>query len=72
MPPYIVDFCCLSHKVIIELDGSHYADRQLEYDQKRDQFLQEKGFRIIRFWNHEFMKNQESAIDQIVNMLENL
>lgn len=62
--PYIVDFACFKKKIIIELDGSqHLAQQQKDY--KRDKWLEAQGFRIIRIWNNEFLKNPEGVFTLI-------
>lgn len=63
IPPYIVDFCCLTHHLIIELDGGQHHSNQT--DQTRDQFLKNKGFRILRFWNHEVFYNSDGVLQRI-------
>lgn len=45
---YIVDFCAPRPKLVIELDGSHHFD-QVEYDAERSEFLEAKGYRVLRF-----------------------
>ncbi len=60
--PYIADFVCLKLKLIIELDGSQHSE---QVDNERSQFLIQKGFRIIRFWNHDLFKNLETILEQI-------
>jgi very-short-patch-repair endonuclease len=47
---YIIDFVCLEHKVVVELDGPFHAVRA-EYDAERDRFLGAEGFRVLRFPN---------------------
>ncbi|MDB5429443.1 MAG: hypothetical protein JWP35_559 [Caulobacter sp.] len=42
--PYVVDFPCLRHRLIIEADGPFHDD-----DSKRDEWLEAQGFRILRF-----------------------
>ena len=54
--PYIVDFVCLDHHLIIELDGSQHQE-QKTYDEKRSAFLQNHGFTVLRFWNNEVIEN---------------
>jgi len=63
---YIVDFVCLEKKIVVELDGGQHFD-QIERDKKRDQWLKEQGYNVIRFWNHEFLENQTEALELIVN-----
>ena len=49
---YIVDFYCASENLILELDGEvHDNPEQIIYDRKRDEFLRNLGFRILRFNN---------------------
>ena len=66
--PYIVDFVCLSKKLIIELDGSQHAERQ-EYDAKRTIFLESKGFKVMRFWNNVILSEKENVLSAIIHEL---
>ncbi|UYZ63331.1 endonuclease domain-containing protein [Hymenobacter weizhouensis] len=51
---YIVDFVCLTHRLIVELDGAgHLEPDQAAYDQGRTAYLQELGYRILRFTNEQ-------------------
>ena len=51
---YIVDFVCLSRKLVIEIDGSqHYTDEGLEYDSIRTELLENLGLHVMRFTNTE-------------------
>lgn len=61
---YIVDFCSPRRKLIIELDGSQHLD-QVEYDAKRTSFLESRGYRVLRFWNNEVMKDIEGVLQAI-------
>lgn len=42
---YIVDFCCLERRLVVELDGGHHMSTT-DDDQKRTQFLETRGFRV--------------------------
>ncbi|MEI8229805.1 MAG: DUF559 domain-containing protein [Candidatus Peregrinibacteria bacterium] len=44
--PYIVDFLCMAHHLVIEIDGGIHETR-IEYDRERDKFLREQGYRIL-------------------------
>ena len=51
---YIVDFICREKKVIVELDGGHHSESaNIEYDTIRSSYLENKGYKVIRFWNNE-------------------
>ena len=62
--PYITDFACLPEKLLIELDGGQHAERTAS-DNRRDRFLQEKGYRVLRFWNHEVFENCFGVLESI-------
>ena len=61
---YVVDFCCLEHKLVVEVDGSQHAV-DVSGDQKRTDFLRSRGFRVLRFWNHEVLTQLEDVLEQI-------
>ena len=61
---YIVDFCSIKKKLIIELDGSQHLEQE-EYDAERTTFLESKGYHVLRFWNHEVMKDIQGVIRTI-------
>jgi len=67
--PYIVDFVCLSRRLIIECDGGQHHTDQKKYDQRRDQFLRSKGYRILRFWNLDVLNNLEGVYGEIQKAL---
>ncbi|MFA5016425.1 MAG: endonuclease domain-containing protein [Methylobacter sp.] len=62
--PFIVDFCCLELKLIIELDGSQHFE-QAAYDEERSFYLTQRGFKVIRFWNNEIIENSEGVLEKI-------
>ena len=62
---YIVDFCCPSEKLIIELDGDPHGEYyKIQKDENRDKYLESLGFTILRFENRfvfqepEYLKNE--------------
>ena len=67
--PYIVDFVCLEKKLVIEVDGGQHAG-QVELDAKRSDYLKEKGYRILRFWNNEVLTETESVLTVILSSLD--
>jgi very-short-patch-repair endonuclease len=67
---YIPDFVCIEKKLIIELDGSQYLEQE-ECDEERTKYLKSLGYRVIRFWNNDVIKNIDSVILAIIHALEN-
>ena len=68
---YIVDFCCLKPKLIIEVDGGHHQ-QQKEYDDERTAYLVKKGFRVLRFWNHEVMNDLDAVLQEIFRLAQEM
>ena len=63
---YIVDFYCASEKLIIELDGEvHYNPEAQEYDRKRSIYLENQGFKVIRFENKMVFDYLPSVLKEI-------
>ena len=58
--PFIVDLCCNSCKLVIELDGDTHAS-QVEYDLERTAWLEQHGWKVIRFANRE-VENEIDAV----------
>ncbi len=67
---YIVDFVCLSKKLVIEVDGGIH-DLQQESDAERTKNINEKGFKVIRFNNKEILNNIDSVLNIIKHELLN-
>jgi very-short-patch-repair endonuclease len=67
---FIVDFCCISEKLIIEVDGKIH-DLQPGRDKEREEILKSLGFQIIRFSNKQILKDIENVIEKIVAVLKN-
>ena len=54
---YIVDFVCLTLKLIIEVDGeSHNHQKIAENDMQRQRKLESLGFVFLRFQDEEVLK----------------
>ena len=65
--PYIVDFVCFSHKLIVECDGGQHAESA--EDVARDQWLTKRGYRVLRFWNNEVLGNTDGVAQAIADGL---
>ena len=61
---YIVDFVCLEHFLIIELDGGQHAEHT-DGDRERDEYLSRRGYRVLRFWNHQVLAEIEAVLESI-------
>jgi very-short-patch-repair endonuclease len=61
---YIVDFSSNKPKLAIEIDGDTHAGRET-YDVIRTQFLEEQGYRVIRFSNRDVMENLEGVLETL-------
>ncbi len=64
---YIADFVNFEHRVIVEADGSQHADNK--YDEKRDAYIKRQGFRVIRFWNSDALKETGAVAEAILYAL---
>ena len=66
--PFIVDFACVAHQLIIEIDGG-YHDRIYERDQSRQERLEAAGWQVVRFRNEDVLENVESVAIAIAHIL---
>ncbi|MFN8387903.1 MAG: endonuclease domain-containing protein [Anaerolineales bacterium] len=66
---FIPDFVCIKKKLIIELDGSQHLEQE-EYDEERTKYFETLGYKVIRFWNSDVMKNMDGVIRAIIFALE--
>jgi very-short-patch-repair endonuclease len=64
---YIVDFACLSARLIIEVDGSQHAESAA--DAERDAWLQSQNFKVLRFWNNDVLMSAEGVFEVIQTAL---
>jgi len=62
--PYIVDFICLNAGLVLEVDGGQHNEPS-EYETHRTQFLEEEGFRVLRFWNNDVLANFDGVLEVI-------
>ena len=67
---YIADFACLSRQLVIEVDGEyHFTDEQQLQDEARTEFLNKRGFYVMRFTNQEVMNEIDNVIETIEDFL---
>jgi very-short-patch-repair endonuclease len=68
--PYIADFVCHAAGLIVELDGGqHFQPDNIQRDARRNAFLAYKGFRVLRFNNHDVMTNRQGVLESIAAAL---
>ena len=70
---YIVDFVCLDRQLIVEVDGGYHNDPEQQLlDRQRTNFLQSKGYSVLRFTNEEVIGNTDETLAIIRNALKAL
>lgn len=60
--PFIADFLCIEAMLIVELDGSQHSEAG---DANRTRFLEERGYRVLRFWNNDVIDNLDGVLETI-------
>ncbi len=63
---YIADFVWHTGKLVVELDGSQYAQTRVDYDGKRTAWLESQGYRVLRFWNNDVLKTPRRVGEAIL------
>ena len=61
---YVPDFVNFKKKLIIELDGGQHKIQKDE-DKKRDDWFEERGFKVLRFWNNDVFENLEGILEVV-------
>jgi very-short-patch-repair endonuclease len=65
--PYVADFCCAAAKLVIEIDGAaHTDDGQIAHDQRRDAYLQEMGYSVLRIPAGDVLCDVDDVVQGIV------
>ncbi len=62
--PYVADFACLRHRMIVEIDSDYFHDA--ERDVRRDDWFAAHGFRILRFDEGLVRSKPELVLDRIL------
>ena len=69
--PFIVDFANVKYKLVVEVDGdTHSTDDEIVYDNRRTQYLEAQGWRVLRCWNNEVYRNLDGVCDSILLALK--
>jgi superfamily II DNA or RNA helicase/very-short-patch-repair endonuclease len=66
-----VDLLCADARVVIELDGGQHLADPVAYrrDRRKDQFLQENGYFVLRFLAEDVGKELDAVLDAILRVL---
>ena len=65
---YIADFVCHEARLVVEIDGGQH-DHSSPQEAERSGFLQDEGYRILRFWNNEVLANLDGVPETIADEL---
>ena len=69
--PFICDFIARNIKLIIEVDGGQH-DWNAEADQRRTNFLEAQGYKVIRFWNNDVIERIEGVVQEIERVIADM
>jgi very-short-patch-repair endonuclease len=64
---YTVDFVCLEAGLVVEVDGGQHVESGA--DRGRDRWLQDSGYRVLRFWNNDVLAHTDSVLETILQAL---
>src|SRR5579872_3683310 len=67
--PYVADFMSYASRLVVEVDGGQHAEPGR--DARRDRWLAENNFRVVRFWNNEVLRNLEGVLTALADELTN-
>ena len=71
IPPYIADFECLSHGLVVEVDGATHGDQhEVLYDERRTAYLKTKGFTVYRVISLDVFNHITEVLDGILIILK--
>ncbi len=65
--PYVVDFMCTERELIVEVDGGQHNGSL--YDERRDRWLREQGYRVVRYWNDDVLVRTSDVVEDIARAL---
>ena len=61
---FIVDFYSPAQRLVVEIDGTIHQYNEAE-DHARNELLEVKGYKVIRFWNNEVEENLDKVLEAI-------
>ena len=63
---FVADFACREAWLVVELDGGQH---NIEADSARTTALEQSGWRVLRFWNDEVLRNADGVLRAIAAAL---
>ena len=70
---FIADFYCHEKRLIIEIDGGyHFEKEQEELDKGREELLEIRGLKVIRFTNEQVISKTEFVLEEILKVLKSI
>ncbi len=71
--PFIADFYCHEHHLIVEVDGDTHGDPdRMQYDQEREGILRSFGLRIKRYTDTDVLKNTDAVVADLKDYVDAL
>jgi len=65
--PFVADFYCAAAKLVVEIDGAYHSeDAQIEHDRRRDAYLGELGYRVVRCPAGDVMRDVDEVAQGLV------
>jgi very-short-patch-repair endonuclease len=64
--PFVADFYCHAARLIVEIDGMSHDDRGA-YDQRRTEYLEESGLKVVRVMNDDVFADLEAVARYIAH-----
>ncbi|MBV9235417.1 MAG: endonuclease domain-containing protein [Xanthobacteraceae bacterium] len=61
---YIADFVSHGAKIVIEVDGGQHGAQALA-DAAGSRFIEAQGYRVLRFWNNDVLRNTDGVLEEI-------
>jgi len=62
--PYVAGFLCAEAMLVIEVDGGHHGGSAR--DEQRTRFFNARGYRVLRFWNDEVLREMDAVCTTII------
>jgi len=63
---FVADFACHRAKLVIEADGGQHDGSD---DLTRTHLIEAEGYRVLRFWNHDILRNSDGVLTMIAEAL---